>query len=128
MKAEIEPDLSEWDYGDYEGQCSDEVLAQRPGWIIFRDGCPNGETPDAISNRADRLITRLLTMEGNVALFSHGQFGAVLAALWIGLKVIEGKHLLLGPALLSILGYNPSHPDARMISLWNANPAYPLRK
>ena len=128
MEAEIESDLSEWDYGDYEGQRSDEVVAQRPGWTIFRDGCPNGETPAAISNRADRLIARLLTIEGNVALFSHGQFGSVLAARWIGLKVIEGQHLLLGPASLSILGNNPRHPDVRMISLWNANPTYLPRK
>lgn len=124
MLAEIEPDLSEWDYGDYEGRRSDEIREQRPGWTVFRDGCPNGETPTYISNRADRLITRLLTMEGNVALFSHGHFGAVLAARWVGLPVIEGQHLLLGPASLSILGNNPSHPDVRVISLWNASPAY----
>ena len=124
MMAELEPDLSEWDYGDYEGLRSDEIREQRPGWTVFRDGCPNGETPAFISNRADRLITRLLTMEGNVVLFSHGHFGSVLAARWIGLPVIEGQHLALGPASLSILGYNPSHPDVRVISLWNANPRH----
>ncbi len=120
--AEIEPDLLEWDYGDYEGRRSDEIREQRPGWTIFRDGCPNGEIPAYVSNRADRLITRLLKMQGNVALFSHGHFGAVLAARWIGLPVLEGQHLLLDPATLSILGDNPSHPDVRVISLWNASP------
>ncbi len=128
MRAEIEPDLSEWDYGDYEGRRSDEILEQRPGWNIFRDGCPNGETPASISKRADRLIARLLTMKGNVALFSHGQFGAVLAARWIGLNVIEGQHLQLGPASLSILSNSPSHPDVRVISLWNFGPTYLLHK
>jgi probable phosphoglycerate mutase len=121
-EAEIEPALSEWDYGDYEGRRSDDIRSQRPGWTVFRDGCPSGETPAVISNRADLLIARLLLMAGNVALFSHGQFGAVLAARWIGLPVIKGQHLLLGPASLSILGNNPSHPDLRMISLWNASP------
>jgi probable phosphoglycerate mutase len=120
--AKIEPDLSEWNYGDYEGLRSDEIRAQRPGWTVFRDGCPNGESPAVISDRADLLIARLLAMAGNVALFSHGQFGAVLAARWIGLPVTEGQHLALGPASLSILGNNPSHPDVRMISLWNASP------
>jgi broad specificity phosphatase PhoE len=122
--AKIEPNLSEWNYGDYEGLRSEEIRAQRPDWTVFRDGCPNGESPAVISDRADLLIVRLLAMAGNVALFSHGQFGAVLAARWIGLPVIEGQHLALGPASLSILGNNPSHPDVRMVSLWNASPNY----
>jgi probable phosphoglycerate mutase len=121
-KAEIEPDLAEWDYGDYEGLRSDEIRERSPGWTVFREGCPNGETPAVITDRADRLIARLSAMTGNVALFSHGHFGAVLAARWIGLPVIEGQHLLLAPASLSILGSNPSHPDVRVIALWNASP------
>ncbi len=121
-KAEIEPDLAEWDYGDYEGLQSDEIRERSPGWTVFREGCPNGETPAVITDRADRLIARLSAMTGNVALFSHGHFGAVLAARWIGLPVIEGQHLLLAPASLSILGSNPSHPDVRVIALWNASP------
>ncbi len=120
--ADIEPHLREWNYGDYEGRRSGDIRAQRPGWTVFRDGCPNGETPAAISNRADLLIARLRSMAGQVALFSHGHFGAVLAARWIGLPVLEGQHLPLGPASLSILGSNPSHPDVRVISLWNAIP------
>jgi probable phosphoglycerate mutase len=121
-KARIEPDLAEWDYGDYEGLRSEEIRQTRPGWTVFHDGCPNGETPAAISDRADRLIARLLAMTGNVALFSHGHFGTVLAARWIGLPVIEAQHLLLGSAALNILGHNPSHPEVRVISLWNASP------
>ena len=74
-KAEIEPDLAEWDYGDYEGRQSDDIHKERPNWNIFRDGCPHGEMPEQVSTRADRLIAHLNTLEGKVALFSHGQFG-----------------------------------------------------
>jgi probable phosphoglycerate mutase len=122
-QAEIEPDLAEWDYGDYEGKLSSDIRKGRPDWNVFRDGCPNGEMPAQVSARADRLITRLCTMAGNVALFSHGQFGLVLAARWIGLPVIEGQHFSLGTASLSILSYNPAHPDVRVIALWNATRA-----
>jgi probable phosphoglycerate mutase len=120
--AEIEPDLSEWDYGDYEGQRSADIRKLRPNWIVFRDGCPDGEIPTQISDRADHLIARLQAREGNVALFSHGQFGAVLAARWIGLPVIDGQHFSLGPASLSILAQDPGHPEVRAIELWNAAP------
>jgi len=117
---EIEPDLAEWNYGDYEGGCTLDIRKQRPDWNIFRDGCPGGETPTQISDRADRLITFLRTLDGKIALFSHGQFGCVLAARWIGLPVIEGPHFVLGTASLSILGYDPDHPQVPVISLWNA--------
>ena len=118
--AQIEPDLEEWDYGDYEGLRSVDICKERPGWNLFRDGCPHGETPAQVSARADRLIERVGTLDGNVALFSHGQMGCVLAARWIGLAVIEAQHFLEDPASLGILGYDPSHPDVRAISLWNA--------
>jgi probable phosphoglycerate mutase len=121
--AEIEPDLSEWDYGDYEGQLSADIRKGRPGWDIFRDGCPHGETPTQISGRADRLIARLGALTGNVALFSHGQFGAVLAARWIRLVVVHGENFSLGAASLSILSHNPHHSKVRVIELWNAAPA-----
>src|ERR1035441_2916332 len=81
--SEIEPDLSEWDYGDYEGQCTVDIRKKRPDWNIFQDGCPRGEMPAQVSDRADRLIARLRAMDGNIALFSHGQFGCVFAARWI---------------------------------------------
>ena len=120
LSVEVEPDLAEWDYGDYEGQRSVEIRRDRPGWNIFRDGCPHGETPAQVSDRADQLIARLRALDGNIALFSHGQFGCVLAARWIGLSVIEGPHFLLGTASLSVLGYDPDHPDVPVIALWNA--------
>ena len=116
---EIEPDLAEWDNGDDEGRTPAEISASRPDWNLFRDGPPNGETPPQISARADRLIAHLCTLDGHVALFSHGHFGRVLAARWIGLPVIKGQHFLLNTASLSILGYEPSHPDEPVIALWN---------
>lgn len=118
--AEIEPDLAEWNYGDYEGQRTADILQARPGWNIFRDGCPRGETPAQISERADSVLAPLRVLDVNVALFSHGHFGRVLAARWIGLPVIEGQHFLLGTASLSILGHELSHPEVPVIALWNA--------
>ena len=93
-RSEIEPDLAEWNYGDYEGRRSSDIDEERPGWNIFRDGCPNGESPSEIGERADRLIGRLRTMDGDVALFSHGHFGAVFGARWIGLRGDRSAALL----------------------------------
>jgi broad specificity phosphatase PhoE len=119
---ELESDLQEWDYGDYEGMSSVDIHKERPGWNVFRDGCPKGESPEEISARADRLIARLRTMGGNVALFSHGQFGSVLAVRWIGLSVVEARHFPLGTASLSILSDDPHHPKVPVLELWNAAP------
>jgi broad specificity phosphatase PhoE len=119
---EIEPDLAEWSYGDYEGRRSVEIREERPGWNIFRDGCPNGESPSAISDRADRLIERLETLRGDVALFAHGHIGAVLGARWIGLGVTEGQHLALRPASMSVMGSDLGHPEISVLTLWNASP------
>jgi len=121
-RAEPEPDLAEWDYGDYEGRLSTDIRHERPGWNVLRDGCPHGEMPADISARADRVIARLRTIEGDIAVFSHGQFGLALAARWIGLDVVEGQHFLLGTASLDILSYNPAHPEIPVIALWNATP------
>ena len=118
--AEIEPDLAEWDYGDYEGKRSVDILKDRPDWNLFQDGCPRGETPAQVSDRADRLIARLRALDGNIALLSHGHFGRVLAARWIGLPVSEARHWLLGTASLSILGSEPNHPEVPVIALWNS--------
>lgn len=120
--ADIEPDLAEWDYGDYEGRRSVDICTEQPGWNLFQDGCPHGEVPSQVAARADRLIARLCNLDGNLALFSHGQFGCALAARWIGLPVADGNHFSLGPASLSALGFSPSHPDVRVIALWNALP------
>ena len=119
--AEIEPDLAEWNYGDYEGKLSVDIRKLRPNWSVLQDGCPNGEMPAQVTDRADRLIARLRELDGNIALFSHGQFGCVLAARWIGLPLIEARHFLIATASLSILGYEPSHPEISVIALWNSS-------
>ena len=118
--AAIEPDLVEWDYGDYEGRRSVDIRKRRPDWNLFRDGCPHGESPADVSDRADRLITQLRTLQGNIAVFSHGHFGRVLAARWIGLSVRDAQHFLLSTASLSILGYEGNSADESAIALWNA--------
>ena len=118
--AEIEPDLTEWDYGDYEGLRPEDIRSARPDWNVFRDGCPRGESPAQISERADRLIARLRALEGNIAIFSHGHFGRVLAARWIELSVRQAQPFLLNTASLSILGYEHNVPEVSAIVLWNA--------
>jgi broad specificity phosphatase PhoE len=120
--AEVEPDLTEWDYGDYEGRRSADIESDRPGWSLFRDGCPDGESPAQVSHRADRLIGRLAGLQGNVALFSHGHFGAVLATRWIELPVIEGRHFPLDPCSVSVLGFAAHHPEDRVVVRWNTTP------
>lgn len=121
--SKIESDLSEWDYGRYEGRRSADIHQEMPDWNIWRDGCPGGESAADVSARADRLIARLSAKPGTVALFSHGQFGAALAVRWIGLPVIEGQHFALHTASVSQLSIDPHHPGRRTIELWNEHPA-----
>jgi probable phosphoglycerate mutase len=119
LVAEVEPDLAEWDYGGYEGHRTVDILKERADWNLFRDGAPNGETPAQVSDRADRFIAHLKSLEGDIAVFSHGHFGRVLAARWIRLTVSEARHFLLSPASLSILGYEHNNPADPVIALWN---------
>jgi probable phosphoglycerate mutase len=118
--AETEPDLAEWDYGDYEGRLTADIRKEQPDWNIFRDGCPHGESPAQVSARADRLIARLRLLDGNIALFSHGHFGRALAARWIGLPVGEGQRFQLDTASLSIFSFEHGCAAAPVIALWNA--------
>jgi len=122
-RPEIEEDAAEWDYGDYEGVRSTDIRRERPDWDIFLDGCPNGESPAQIGARADRLIKRISAMQGDVALFSHGQFGMVLAARWIGLEVGQARHFRIGTASMSLLSYDPDHDEIPIIALWNGTRA-----
>jgi probable phosphoglycerate mutase len=118
--AQTEASLAEWDYGDYEGLRTAEIQARRPGWDVWEDGCPGGETPADVCQRADDLIGRLSGLAGKVALFSHGQFGRALAARWIGLPVTQGQHFAIDPASIGIFSFESGHPHRRVISLWNA--------
>lgn len=117
---EIAPDLTEWGNGDYEGRTPAEIRESQPEWNLFRDGAPNGETPAQMSGRVDRLIAHLRTLDGNVALFSHGHLCRVLAARWIGLSVEQAERLLLNTASISILSYEHDRSDEPAIALWNS--------
>ena len=118
--AQVEPNLAEWNYGDYEGLRTAEIHELHPGWDVWKDGCPGGEKPADAGRRADQLIARLRDLTGKVVLFSHGQFGRVLAARWIGLPVAQGHHFAIGPASISILSFERDHPQRPVILLWNA--------
>ena len=117
--AEKDPALVEWNYGEYEGLRTAEILARRPGWDLFRDGCPGGESPGQIAERADRVIQRLRSVHAHVLLFSSGHFLRVLAARWLGLGAESaGRHFLLSTASLSALGYEHKLSQP-VIRLWN---------
>jgi broad specificity phosphatase PhoE len=116
--AEIDPDLAEWDYGRYDGLTSAEIHQERPGWSLFRDGCPDGESVEAVGARADRVGARLRAMDGRVILFGHGHFFRVVTARWLSLPPSAGRLLFLSTASLSQLGYEHSR-DEPVIRLWN---------
>jgi len=118
--AEIDPDLVEWDYGQYEGRRSAEIHVERPDWQLFRDGCPGGESPGQIGARADRVVGRVRAVKGDVLVFSSGHFLRVLAARWLGLDAADGRCLLLSTASLSTLGYEHKLAEPA-IRLWNDN-------
>jgi broad specificity phosphatase PhoE len=119
--AEIEPDLMEWNYGAYEGRTSADIHAERPDWQLFRDGAPDGESPEQIGARAARVIRRVRAIEGNTLLFSSGHFLRVFAARWLGLEPAAGKYFLLGTASLSAVGYEHDRSDP-VIRLWDETP------
>jgi broad specificity phosphatase PhoE len=116
--AEVDRDLVEWDYGQYEGRRSEDIHTQRPDWQLFRDGCPGGESPHQVGARADKVVGRVRAITGDVLLFSSGHFLRLLAARWLGLEPAAGRFFLLSTASLSALGYehNPSQP---VIRLWD---------
>jgi broad specificity phosphatase PhoE len=117
--AEVEKDLVEWNYGEYEGRRTAEILAERPGWELFRDGCPGGESPQQVSVRADRVVHRLRHVSGNTLVFTSGHVLRVIAVRWLGLEVsVDCKFFMLSTASLSALGYE--HDRSRpVVRLWN---------
>ena len=116
--AKVEPDLIEWNYGAYEGRTSADIHRERPDWQLFRDGCPGGESPDQMGARADRVIRRVRSIEGNTLLFSSGHVLRVFAARWLGLEAGAGRYFLLGTASLSVVGYEHDRSEPA-IRLWN---------
>jgi broad specificity phosphatase PhoE len=116
--ADVDRDLVEWNYGEYEGRRTAEILAERPDWQLFRDGCPGGESPNQVGARADRVVSRVRAVPGNVLIFSSGHFLRVLAARWLGLEPAAGRYFLLGTASLSALGYEHTRSQP-VIRLWD---------
>jgi broad specificity phosphatase PhoE len=116
--AEVDEDLREWNYGDYEGRRSVEIHAERPDWQLFRDGCPGGESPGQVGARADRVVSRVREVPGHVLLFSSGHFLRVLAARWLGLEAAAGRYFLLSTASLSALSYEHTLAEP-VIRLWD---------
>ena len=119
-QAVIDPDLAEWNYGEYEGLTPKQIQDMAPGWLIFRDGCPGGETPDQVGARVDRVIARLRAVDGDTALFAHGHVLRLFVARWIGLPPSAGQHFLLDTGTLSVLSY---YYDLPAVRAWNG----PLR-
>ena len=117
-RAEIDRDLVEWDYGDYEGRTSAEIHAERGDWQLFRDGCPGGEAPDQVGARADRVVMRVRAVRGNVLLFSSAHFLRVFTARWLGLPPNAGRYFALGTASLCALGYEHDRSEP-VVRLWN---------
>jgi broad specificity phosphatase PhoE len=114
--AIIDPELAEWNYGEYEGLTPEQIHEKAPGWLIFRDGCPGGEMPEQVAARVDRVVARVRAVDGNVALFAHGHVLRVLAARWIGLPPGGGQHFLLDTGTMSVLSY---YFDAPAVRIWN---------
>jgi broad specificity phosphatase PhoE len=119
-RAVTDPDLLEWNYGDYEGHTTREILAKRPGWLIFRDGCPNGESAADVGARVDRVIARLRVADDRAIVFSSAHVLRVLTARWLGLPPTEGRLFLLDTASVSVLGCEHDDPDEPVVRLWNA--------
>jgi probable phosphoglycerate mutase len=117
--AEVDSDLLEWNYGEYEGRRTAEILAERPDWQLFRDGCPGGESPQQAAARADRVVSRLRAIHGDVLLFSSGHFLRMLGARWLGLEPAAGRYFLLSTASLGMLAYEHNSLSEPVIRLWN---------
>jgi broad specificity phosphatase PhoE len=118
-EAEIDHDLVEWDYGEFEGRLSADVRAERPGWNLFRDGCPGGETPQQVKIRADRVVEKVRASNGNVLLFTSGHFMRVLVCRWLGLEpTANSRCFMLSTASLSALGYE-NELSRPVIRFWN---------
>lgn len=115
-RAEVDRNLMEWNYGDYEGQTLKEIHGKSPEWMVFRDGCPGGESPEQVGVRADLVIAKIRAIDGDVVLFAHGHILRVFVARWLGLQVSAGCRFMLDTATLSILSY---YQDIPAVKCWN---------
>jgi broad specificity phosphatase PhoE len=115
-QAQVEPLLQEWNYGDYEGKSTPEIRKTRPDWFLWRDGVPNGETVEQVGVRADAVIARIASANGDVALFSHGHFLRIFTARWLGLEASGGRLFALDTATISVLGFER---ETHVMKRWN---------
>jgi len=114
--AVADPDLAEWDYGRYEGLTTPEILEENPGWDLWRDGCPGGESPSQVEARVDRVIATVRSAPGDVACVAHSHLLRALGARWVGLPVDGGKYFTLDPASVSMLAWERGRP---VVNVWN---------
>jgi broad specificity phosphatase PhoE len=117
--AEVDPNLVEWDYGRYEGKLTKDILKERPGWELYRDGCPEGESPSDAAARADRFIAQVRRLEGDVLAFSSGHIIRMIAACWLGLPPAAGRFFYCRPASVGVLAFEHNNRDEPIIGLWN---------
>ena len=117
--AEVGPDLIEWDYGRFEGMLTRNILKERPGWELFRDGCPGGELPADVAARADRFIARVRSIEGDLLAFSSGHIIRMIAARWLGGPPAAGRFFFCDPASVGVLSFEHASRDEPIIHLWN---------
>jgi len=117
--AEVDPDLIEWDYGRLEGTLTSDVLKKRPGWELYRDGCPEGESPEDVAMRADRFIARVHGIAGDVLAFSSGHIIRMIAARWLGLPPAAGRFFFCDPASVGVLGFEHDSRAQPIVRLWN---------
>jgi broad specificity phosphatase PhoE len=117
--AEVDPDLVEWDYGRFEGKLTKHIRKEWPAWEMFRDGCPDGESPQDVAERADRFIARICDIEGDVLAFSSAHIIRMIAARWLGLPPGAGRFFFCRPASVGVLGYEHNRRDEPIIGMWN---------
>jgi broad specificity phosphatase PhoE len=117
--AQVDPELLEWDYGRFEGKLTRDIVKERPGWELYRDGCPDGESPEDVAARADRFIARVRGIGGDVLAFSSGHIIRMIAARWLGLPPACGRFFYCRPASVGVLGFEHKSLDEPIIGLWN---------
>ena len=117
--AVVDPDLLEWDYGKFEGRTTADVLKEWPGWEMFRDGCPGGESPDDVVARADRFIAKVQKIDGNALAFSSGHMIRMIAGRWCGLAPVDARPFFCSPASVGVLGFEHDRRDQPILRLWD---------
>jgi len=118
-RAQVDPDLAEWDYGAYEGRTAEEIRREVPGWNIWAGAVPGGEAIGQVSDRVDRVLARVRAVTGDVALFAHGHVLRILACRWLGLPAADGRYLALDTASLSVLGHEQEQAVIRSWNEWH---------